>query len=292
MSTTPPGDRPGTAAPSGTPPARLDLGVAQVAGSALAAVTAAVAASTLGVAGTILGAGVGAVVATVGSALYTHSMHRASARVREMKLLELRSEGGLRWPGPRSGGAGLDSATRPQTTVGATEPLGTQPVPTQPLGTETSDALLTEPTDAGSDDSGRSWRRGAVVVGGGFALAIAGITAAEAVLGHPLSTSRESGTSIGRAVTGDTGSGGSTPGTSTPTTSETTSPTSSTSSVPTSSPTSTQTEQSSTSTTAPAATSPDASQQGTSSSPAVESSTSSEAPAPEATSPPASPEAP
>jgi hypothetical protein len=215
-------------------------------------------------------------------------MQRASARVREMKLLELRSEGGLRWPGLRSGGAGLDGATRPEGPVGATEP-----VPTESLGSETTDALLTEPAGTESDGSRRSWRRGAVVVGGGFALAIAGITAAEAVLGHPLSTSRESGTSIGRAVTGGSGGGGSTPGTSTPTTSETTSPTSSTSSVPTTSSTSTATQQSSTSTTAPglapSATSPDASQQGTPSSPAVETTTSSEAPAPEATSPPASP---
>ena len=47
----------------------LGLGPAQIAASALAAVTSALAASFLGVAGTIIGAAVGSVVATVGAAV-------------------------------------------------------------------------------------------------------------------------------------------------------------------------------------------------------------------------------
>ena len=87
------------------PGARVDLGVAQVVASALAAVTSAVAASTLGVAGTIVGAGLGAVVATVGSAVYTHSLRRAGARIKE-----LRPDDG-RWPAlrPQSGVPGTTS---------------------------------------------------------------------------------------------------------------------------------------------------------------------------------------
>ena len=270
MSTTPPGDRMTSAQPSGTPSAGLDLGVAQVAGSALAAVTAALAASTLGVAGTILGAGVGAIVATVGSALYAHSLRRATERVRQLRLMEMRPTGGVRWPAPRSrASADAEPPTVPLTT--ATEPLPA------------------EPEDAGR----RPWRRSALMIAGGFALALAGITAAEAVIGHPLSSSKESGTSVGRAVTGDGGGGSSTPSTSTPSTSQTGSPTSSATSQ-TSSPTSVSTsspaEQQAPSSTAPSATAPAASPtgspEGSATSPAGTSS-SSEAPAPRATSAPA-----
>jgi len=269
MSTTPPGDRMTSAQPSGTHTAKLDLGVAQVAGSALAAVTAALAASTLGVAGTILGAGVGAVVATVGSALYAHSLRRATERVRQLRLMEMRPTGGVRWPAPRSRASADD------------EP------PTLPLTTAT-EPLPAEPEDAGR----RPWRRSALMIAGGFALALAGITAAEAVIGHPLSSSKESGTSVGRAVTGDGGGGSSTPSTSTPSTSQTSSPTSSATSQtssPTSVPTSSPAEQAPSSTapsaTAPAA-SPTVSPEGSATSPAGTTS-SSDAPAPRATSAPA-----
>lgn len=61
---------------------RIDLTVAQVGGSALAAATASVAASSLGVAGTIIGAVVGSLIATVGGAIYVHSLRRAGHRIR------------------------------------------------------------------------------------------------------------------------------------------------------------------------------------------------------------------
>ena len=63
----------------------LGLSLPQVAGSALAAVTAAVAASWLGVAGTIAGAAVGSVLGTVGSALYAHSLRQGSQAVRRFR---------------------------------------------------------------------------------------------------------------------------------------------------------------------------------------------------------------
>lgn len=56
---------------------RLELNVVRVVGAALAAASAAVAASWLGVAGTVLGAIVMSIVATVGTALYSHSLERS-----------------------------------------------------------------------------------------------------------------------------------------------------------------------------------------------------------------------
>jgi hypothetical protein len=237
---------PGAAAPATTEASgRLDLGVAQVAASALAAVTSAVAASTLGVAGTILGAGVGAVVATVGSAVYAHSLQRAGARIREFRPVD---DG--RWPAPRPMGGIGSSAT------GSADPLGSdrepdddrvQPAAEAPPGATVPVDGVAADEEAATAEGRRAWKRGAVVVGAGFVLALAGITGAEALLGHPLSSSNESGTSVGRAVTG--GSGGATdepsrtPTTSTPsstatessptaTESQTATPTAPTSSVP------------------------------------------------------------
>ncbi|WP_217199360.1 hypothetical protein [Streptomyces buecherae] len=61
---------------------RLELSVAQVAGSALAAVAAAVLASRLGVYGTIIGAGVVSVVATAGGSVFQHFFHRTGEQLR------------------------------------------------------------------------------------------------------------------------------------------------------------------------------------------------------------------
>jgi hypothetical protein len=71
----------------------LGLSPAQVAGSALAAVSSAVVASTAGTAGTLIGAGVGSVIATVGAAIYTwwlrrthETAKRVAARARQAAL--------------------------------------------------------------------------------------------------------------------------------------------------------------------------------------------------------------
>ncbi|MBB5937596.1 hypothetical protein [Streptomyces zagrosensis] len=65
---------------------RLELCVAQVAGSALAAVAAAVLASRLGVYGTIIGAGVVSVVATAGGSLFQHAFRRTGEQLREVTV--------------------------------------------------------------------------------------------------------------------------------------------------------------------------------------------------------------
>jgi hypothetical protein len=67
----------------------LGLSPAQVAGSALAAVSAAFFASWLGVAGTLVGAALGSIVGTVGSATYTYSLQRGHAVVRSVRPLGL-----------------------------------------------------------------------------------------------------------------------------------------------------------------------------------------------------------
>lgn len=62
---------------------RIELSVAQVAGSAVASVAAAIAASQLGVYGTILGAGVMSIVATTGGTVFQHLFRRTGEQIRE-----------------------------------------------------------------------------------------------------------------------------------------------------------------------------------------------------------------
>src|SRR6476620_6007159 len=64
-----------------------DISAAQVAGGALAAVSAAVVASFLGIGGTLVGAALGSIVASIGGALYSHSFQRAGYRLGETKVL-------------------------------------------------------------------------------------------------------------------------------------------------------------------------------------------------------------
>ena len=61
---------------------KLELSPAQVAGSALAAVSGAFFASWAGTAGTLIGAALGSVIATVGAATYTWSLRRTRDAVR------------------------------------------------------------------------------------------------------------------------------------------------------------------------------------------------------------------
>jgi len=66
------------------PTERLHISLSQVAASSLAAVTAAVLCSFFGVAGTVIGTAVASVLATIGSALYVHSLQRTKARLRRL----------------------------------------------------------------------------------------------------------------------------------------------------------------------------------------------------------------
>lgn len=68
--------------PKNRPP-RLELSFPRIVAGALAAASAAVASSWLGVAGTVLGAVVVSFVATVGTALYAHSLERSRYAIQE-----------------------------------------------------------------------------------------------------------------------------------------------------------------------------------------------------------------
>jgi len=63
---------------------RFELSATQLLATALAAITATVAASFLGVTGTVIGAALASVVSAIGTAVYTHSLHRTRVRVREV----------------------------------------------------------------------------------------------------------------------------------------------------------------------------------------------------------------
>jgi len=65
---------------------RVEISTAQVAASAFAAISAAVVCSLFGVAGTILGTAVTSLIATVGGAVYSHSLRRTRARLRRLHL--------------------------------------------------------------------------------------------------------------------------------------------------------------------------------------------------------------
>ncbi|BBJ40444.1 hypothetical protein SSPO_031620 [Streptomyces antimycoticus] len=96
---------------------RIELSVAHVAGSALAAIAAAVLASKLGVYGTILGAGVMSVVATAGGTVFQHLFHRTGEQIKEVRV----QTGPRRPAGPScSGGRGrpASTASRPPTAPG------------------------------------------------------------------------------------------------------------------------------------------------------------------------------
>ena len=60
---------------------KIQLSIVQVIAGALASVSAALVASTFGLKGTLLGAAITSIVASIGGALYTHSLHRARVRI-------------------------------------------------------------------------------------------------------------------------------------------------------------------------------------------------------------------
>ncbi|MEU3403038.1 hypothetical protein ABZ766_03655 [Streptomyces sp. NPDC006670] len=145
----PEGEGEGTGAERG----KLDLSVAQVAGSSLATVAAALLASQLGVYGTILGAGVVSVVATAGGPVIQHAFRRTGDRLRE----------GVR---PRDR----------QVPV----PVGTVGAPPPPAG-EFGEATV-------HGTRVRGWKRTAVASGAAFALAIGGLGTYEAFAGTSVSS--------------------------------------------------------------------------------------------------------
>ncbi|WP_199566113.1 hypothetical protein [Streptomyces corynorhini] len=160
---------------------RLELSVPQVAGSALAAVTAAVLASRLGVYGTIIGAGVVSVVATCGGSVFQHLFRRTGEQIRVVTVQA------------RPGGRQV-------------------PVRPEPPGPPDASALTrADPGPAGGDPEEfgaatthgtrvRGRRRPVLAAAVVFLVAMAGISGYELIAGQDLTGDR--GTTVGHVVGG------------------------------------------------------------------------------------------
>ena len=137
---------------------KLDLSVAQIAGTSLATVGAALLASQLGVYGTIVGAGVVSVVATAGGPVIGHVFRRTGDQLRE--------------------------GARPR---GRQVPLGQEP----DAGTAVLPAAAEPPGEFGEatvhGTRVRSWKRTAVASAAAFVVAIGGLGTYEALAGTSVS---------------------------------------------------------------------------------------------------------
>ncbi|MGW6570271.1 hypothetical protein [Streptomyces sp. NPDC054975] len=137
---------------------KLDLSVAQVSGSAVAAVVAAKLASTLGVYGTILGAGVISVIATCGGSLFQHVFKRTGEQIR---VVAVHAE-----PSKTPAGQAAPDRTQVLTTVGG---------PAAPPYDEEFGEATTHGTRV------RGWKRSAVGAALVFLVAMGGITSYELI---------------------------------------------------------------------------------------------------------------
>ncbi|MER5962823.1 hypothetical protein [Streptomyces sp. NPDC002057] len=167
---------------------RIDLSVAQVSGSALAAVIAAKLASTLGVYGTIVGAGVISVIATCGGPLFQHLFRRTGEQVRDATAAA--KPKARRTPlqgGPR------DDRTLMLGTVRATLPHAGE-------ADEEFGAATTHGTRV------RGWKRPAIAAALVFGVTMGGITTYELVSGQDFS-GKQGTTTFGSVVRGGASEG-------------------------------------------------------------------------------------
>ncbi|MEU4270639.1 hypothetical protein [Streptomyces sp. NPDC026092] len=137
---------------------KLDLSVAQVSGSAVAAVVAAKLASTLGVYGTILGAGVISVIATCGGSIFQHVFKRTGEQIRVVTVHGEPAKTTVDRPAP--------DRTQLLTTVGGP-------------GLPPYDEEFSEATTHGTRV--RGWKRSAVGAALVFLVAMGGITTYELI---------------------------------------------------------------------------------------------------------------
>ncbi|MFF4873717.1 hypothetical protein [Streptomyces sp. NPDC000961] len=166
---------------------RIDLSVAQVSGSALAAVIAAKLASTLGVYGTIIGAGVISVIATCGGPFFQYVFRRTGEQVRDATAAARpRARQVPLAAGTASAGAapGRDD---PTLLLAAVPP----PLPER----EEFGEATTHGTRV------RGWKRPAIAAALVFGVTMGGITAYELVAGEDFS-GRQGTTTFGSAVRG------------------------------------------------------------------------------------------
>jgi hypothetical protein len=148
----------------------LDLSLTQVAGGALAAMTAAALGSTLGVAGTIAGAAFASVIAGVAGSLYTASLRTGRDKVRTV----------FRGESPDAASTTPRPADADKTLAGASvEETLVAPV-WDPLPFE-------KPAEPKKSDNRFPWKRAVAISFAVFVLAALLITGYERVRGEPLS---------------------------------------------------------------------------------------------------------
>lgn len=133
-------------------PTGLGLSLAQVVGSALAAVSGAFLASWLGVTGTLTGVAVGSVVGTVGSASYTHSLRRSHQVVWGDRPVREGRPPSLPWP--RLAAAAAVVAALGLGTLTLVETLAGEPVSSLTTGSRAEGTTLGEALGAHHQDGG------------------------------------------------------------------------------------------------------------------------------------------
>ena len=167
-------------------PSRPTLSTTQLMSSALAAVTAAVVGSRLGIAGTLAGAAAGSVIGTIGTTMYAHWLDRTASKVRTVVRLPTSSHAPRRAPRHCRSSTPSTPARRHRRIGRAGRRKHARDRQRQPV-----------------------WRTVGLAAAATFAVAIASITAFEAITGEPVSTltggDAGNGTTLGRAV--DSGPG-------------------------------------------------------------------------------------
>jgi hypothetical protein len=164
-----------------------DISAAQVAGSALAAVSAAVVASFLGVGGTLVGAALGSVVASIGGAVYSHSFQRAGYRLGETKVLTVVTNRRAGEPDPGPADVPVIEEEPGHSAYAGTAPVD-EPEPAGPL-----------PAPGGRVPRRLSWKAALALTVVAFVVAIAAIEVVELVIGRPISGG-SGGTTISHLV--------------------------------------------------------------------------------------------
>jgi hypothetical protein len=195
--------QPATAVASTAEPKKRDLTINKVIAGAGAAATSAVLGSFFGAMGTVSGAALGSVFSTVVTSFYQHSLDKTRDTVKaRVKLPGGRTIDVTRTtevPAPQTGG----DAARTRVYV-------------SPSDDDRPTEVLSAVPAAGAVDAGPPHSRRRLMVMAGFtvvvfALALLAVTGVELLKGSPLNNtgSSGSGTSVGRVLTGGSGTGAS-----------------------------------------------------------------------------------
>ncbi|MEV4744396.1 hypothetical protein [Streptomyces sp. NPDC049555] len=184
---------------------RVDLSVAQVAGSALAAVIAALLAGKLGVYGTVAGAGVVSIVATTGGTFFHHLFRRTGEQLRDATGAQ--SAAKLRKVPVGAAGRAVDRARRAQPGAHA----GAYPGAHEQARFDDSPAAFSGYSDAYSTGTVhgtrlRGWKRSLLAAGAVFVLAMGTVTAVELASGSSADGDK-GGTTVSRLFRPDSGGG-------------------------------------------------------------------------------------